>query len=668
MRKQLKHFYEFGPFRLEPDERQLLCRDKPVPLTSKAFDMLLVLVENSGHLLDKEELLKQVWPGSFVEEANLSHHIYKLREVLGEGEDGSKYIETVPRRGYRFVAKVIEIHDEPGKEILVTGHSRTSLTVEESVEEEAADSEAMLKAFPLGPITRANSEAVQGRPVLPVVASPQKSSALILAGMTFLLLAAAEYFFWTRHNVTKAISTPGPIRSLAVLPFRPLSAESRDESLELGMADALITKLSNVKQVVVRPTSAILKYEDSAQDLLAAGREQGVDAVIEGKVQRLGDEVKLTVQLVRVSDGTSLWAGTFNDKFTSIFAMQDSISAQVAASLVPQLTGDEQKRLAKHYTDNIEAYQLYLEGRVYWWKFSPEGAEKSISYYNKAIALDPSYALAYAGLSFSYSVQGAIGAVAPIEAYQKSKIAAETAVRLDGDLAEAHVALGGKSLFFERDWPNARKEFERAIELNPNQPDAHELLGYYWEVFQQYDKADAELKNAQRITPLMGLVNMDVAALAYYQHHYDEAIDLYWKAHNLDPDFLPFPFMLAQAHERKGDYERAINECQRALSSAPDDQNALSTLGYAYARAGRRNEAQVILDKLVTRRKQHFVSPFMIALLSTALDKKDEAIDWLNKAVDERDPQLIWVGVEPQLDPLRTDQRFKQLLQKLGIP
>lgn len=660
MRKQLKHFYEFGPFRLEPDERQLFCRDLPVALTPKAFDMLLVLVEHSGHLLDKEELLKRVWPESFVEEANLSHHIYKLREVLGQGDEEGKYIETVPRRGYRFIAEVIEIHDEPSEEILLAEHSRARIMVEESeVQDDLPASDAMLKRGPVLLEVAARSKDEPRRNEL---------FRLIVWPLTLLVVISAGYFFWTRHSVTRATATTGPIRSLAVLPFRPLSAESRDESLELGMADALITKLSNVKQVVVRPTSAILKYENSGQDLLAAGREQGVDAVIEGKVQRLGDEVKLTVQLIRVSDGTSLWAGTFNDKFTSIFAMQDSISAQVAASLVPQLTGDEQKRIAKHYTDNIEAYQLYLEGRVYWWKFSPEGAEKSISYYNQAIALDPSYALAYAGLSFSYSVQGAIGAVAPIEAYEKSKSAAETAVRLDDTLAEAHVALGGKSLFFERDWANARKEFERAIELNPNQPDAHELLGYYWEVVQQYDKAGAELKNAQRITPLMGLVNMDVAALAYYQHHYDEAIELFWKAHNLDPDFLPFPFMLGQAYERKGDYERAIKECQKALQSTPDDPNMLSMLGYAYARGGRRNEAQVILDKLVKRRKQHFVSPFMIALLCTALDKKDEAIDWLNKAVDERDPQLIWVGIEPQLDPLHTDQRFKQLLQKLGIP
>ncbi len=667
MRKQLKHFYEFGPFRLEPHERQLLCRDKPVALTAKAFDMLLVLVENSGHLLDKEELLKKVWPGSFVEEANLSHHIHKLREVLGEGKDGGKYIETVPRRGYRFVAEVIEIHDEPGEEILVTGHSRTSLTVEESVGEEAADFEPTLKRFPLDPITRAKSDAGQSRPVLPLVASRQKSSALILAGMVFLILIAGGYFFWTRHSVTKATSTPGTIRSLAVLPFRPLSAESRDESLELGMADALITKLSNVKQVVVRPTSAILKYENAEQDLLSAGREQAVDAVIEGKVQRLGDEVKLTVQLIRVSDGTSLWAGTFNDKFTSIFAMQDSISAQVAASLVPQLTGEEQQRIAKHYTDNIAAYQLYQKGRLYWYKFTPEGVEKSIDYFNQAIALDRNYALAYAGLSFAYSVQGAIGARAPVEILSQTETAARTAIRLDDSLAEAHVALGGKFLFFQHDWTKAELEFERAIELNPNLSDAHQLLGYYWEVMKQYDKAEEEIRNAQLIAPLMGLPNMDVANLAYYEHHYDEAISLYARAHALDPDFLPVPFFLGQAYERKGMFDRAIEESRKALEKSPDNPSVLSILGYAYARAGKQAEAIAILNKLKQMRKRHYVSPFMIALLAVSLDQKEQAFDWLNKAVDERDPQIIWLALDPELEPLHPDQRFTQLLQRLGV-
>jgi DNA-binding winged helix-turn-helix (wHTH) protein/TolB-like protein/Tfp pilus assembly protein PilF len=656
MSKQVKHFYEFGPFRLEPEERQLLRQGVAVPLTPKAFDMLLVLVGHSGHLMDKEELMKCVWPGSFVEEANLSHHIHKLREVLGEAEDGEKYIQTVPRRGYRFVAHVTEMHDE-GVDLVLQEHSHERVVVEESEDDHTIEA---------GPFAEA-----PGRAALPEQVTTRKQQlsprVWIGAAVCLVVLIIAGYFFWTRHKAVTPVATAGQIHSLAVLPFKPLSAESRDESLELGIADALITKLSNVKQIIVRPTSAILKYENSDQDLLADGREQEVDAVFEGKVQRLGNQIRLTAQLVRVSDGNTLWAGTFNDQFTNIFTMEDSISAQVAESLVARLTGDEQQRIAKHYTDNIEAYQLYQKGRLYWYRFTPEGVEKSIDYFNQAIALDPNYALAYAGLSFAYSAQGAIGARPPLEVLPKSKDAARTALRLDDNLAEAHVAMGGKSLFYERDWSNAEKEFQRAIELNPNQTDAHELLGYYWEVMKQYDKAGAELKNAQRIAPLVGLINSDVAGQAYYEHHYDEAIALGKKAHELDPDFLLVSFLLGQAYERKGQYEQAINECKSALVSFPDDPNILSALAYADARAGKTAEAQAILNKFLEQRKQHYVPPFMIALVCVGLDKKDDAFGWLNKAFEERDPQLIWVAAEPQFDELHSDQRFTDLLRRMNI-
>lgn len=656
MNRREKHSYEFGPFRLDAAQRLLLRDGAVVPLTLKAFDLLLVLVESDGQVLSKDELMQKVWPDSYVEEANLSHHIHKLREALGR-EGGDKYIETLARRGYRFVAKVNEVQAED-VELQAHEDSHARAAVEESgsaVQPPAGD------FFVTEPDRTANPEASSKR------RKQLSPSAWAGAAVALLLLIAGGYFLWTRH-ATPTIASTSQIRSLAVLPFRPLSAESHDESLELGMADALITKLSNVKQVVVRPTSSVLKYTAAGQDMLAAGREQGVDAIVEGQMQKAGDRIRFTVHLIRVSDGAPMWAGTFDDRFTNVFAVQDEISQEVAQALVSKLTGTEQQQIAKHYTDNIEAYQLYQKGRVYWWKFSPEGAEKSISYFNQAIALDPNYALAYAGLSFSYSVQGAIGSIPPVEAYPKSKSAAETAVRLDDTLAEGHVALGGKSLFFERDWPGARKEFERAIELNPNQPDAHELLGYYWEVAGQFDKAGAELRSAQKITPLMGLINMDVGALEYYQHHYDEAIDLYGKAHTLDPDFVPFPFMLAQAYERKGAPELAIDECRKALVSSPNNPNILNALGYAYASAGRKDEAQTILNSFLEMRKKHFVSPFMIALLYTSMARKDEAFDWLNKAYDERDPQLIWFHIDPQLDSLHSDPRFTQLLQRMRIP
>jgi DNA-binding winged helix-turn-helix (wHTH) protein/TolB-like protein/tetratricopeptide (TPR) repeat protein len=659
MSKNPKHFYEFGPFRLDAADRLLLRDKQVVPLTPKAFEMLRILVQSGGRLLSKEELMRSLWPDSFVEEANLSHNIYILREALGEKQNGHKYIETLPRRGYRFVAAVTEILDE-GADLFLEEQTRASIVIEE---DEARQPTTNADAMP------SLEESVSAK--LPGNAKEIKRwlrpSVLIGGGVILFGLALAAYLLWTRRNDQPTVTT-GQIRSLAVLPFKPLSAESRDETLELGMTDALITKLSNVKQVIVRPTSSILKYASSDQDLLAAGREQGVDAVIDGKVQKVGDQLRLTVQLIRVSDGTSLWAGTFDDKFTNLFALQDSISSQVAQALVLHLTGDEQQRIVKHYTDNIEAYQLYQKGRLYWYKFTPEGVEKSIDYFNQAIALDPNYALAYAGLSFAYSVQGAIGALPPLEVFPKSKRAAEMAMKLDDTLAEAHVAIGGKDLFFERNWSNAEKEFQRALELNPNQPDAHQLLGYYWEVMKQFDKAEAEIRNAQKIAPLMGLMNADVATLPYYQHRYDEAITLYLKTRDLDPDFIPVPFLPAQIYERKGMYQQAINECQKALASSPDNPSILPVLGYAYARAGRTGEAQAILNKLQETRKQRFVSPFMIALLCAGLDKKDEAIEWLNKAFDEHDPQLIWVDLDPELEVLHSDPHYRDLMQRMGIP
>jgi DNA-binding winged helix-turn-helix (wHTH) protein/TolB-like protein/Flp pilus assembly protein TadD len=657
MNRPVKHFYEFGAFRLDAAQRLLLREGTVVPLTLKAFDLLITLVESDGQVLTKDELMHRVWPDSFVEEANLSHHIHKLREALGERENGDKYIKTLARRGYRFVAEVSEVCEE-GVHLQMHEHSVARIVVEESDDEDyITENEAFVAARGSGP----TAERVTGRKTL--------FSLRVWAGAVIgvLALMAAGYSLFTRHAAPPIAST-SQIRSLAVFPFRPLSADSHDESLELGMADALITKLSNVKQVIVRPTSSVLKYADSSQDLLAAGREQDVDAVLEGQMQKAGDRIRFTVNLVRVSDGVPMWAATFDDQANNIFVVQDEISQQVAQALVAKLTGIEQQQIAKHYTENIEAYQLYSQGRIYWFKFSPEGAEKSIDLYNQAIALDPSYALAYAGLSFSYSVQGAIGAVRPADAYLKSKAAADTAVKLDDSLAEAHVALGGKSLFFEHDWPNAKKEFERGIELNPNFADAHELLGYYWEVMGQYDKANAELKNAQRVEPLMGLVNADVAALAYYQHHYDEAIELFGKVRKLDPDFVPLPYVLAQAYERKGEYGRAIEECRKAGISSPDDPSLLTVMGYAFAGAGQKADAQTILNNVLAMRGQHYVSPFMIALLFTGLDQKTEAMDWLDKAFEERDPQLIWVHLDPQLDSLHSDSRFKSLLQRMRIP
>jgi TolB-like protein/Flp pilus assembly protein TadD len=446
-----------------------------------------------------------------------------------------------------------------------------------------------------------------------------------------------------------------------------LSVEGRDEVLELGMADALITKLSNVHQIVVRPTSAVLKYNGASQDVLAAGREQSVDAVIDGKVQKVGDRIRATVQLIRVSDGASLWADTFDDQFTNVFSVQDSISERAAHALVTQLSGDEAQRVARHYTDNVQAYQLYLEGRYYWAKFSEDGVKRAIDYFNQAIAIDPNYALAYTGLAESYSVQGAMGIVSPVETMLPAKRAVELALSKDDSLAQAHQAAGGFFLLYQRDWPQAKRELDRAVELNPNLPDPHELLGYYWEVMGDLDRAQRELEIAQRAAPLTSVVNMDLAALPYYRRNYDQALALYNQYHNLDAEFVPLPFFPAQAYERKGAYDQAIAAAQQTLKSSPDDPALLALIGYAQARAGKTNEFQSLKSRLDEMQHHRYVSPFMLALFYTGGGDKDRGLAELDRAFVIHDPQLIWLNVDPEFDPLRDDPRFNELLRRLKM-
>jgi DNA-binding winged helix-turn-helix (wHTH) protein/TolB-like protein len=348
-------FYEFGPFRLDPKERLLLRDGQALTLTPKAFDTLLLLVENSGHLLTKEEMLRRLWPDTFVEEANLTNNISILRKALGETQDGHPYIRTIARVGYRFVASVRLtsgnaaklIVDEPGTSTLV-GREDVIAGVYEK--------------------TRAK-EGVSG---IRRFALQTLAACVVLAG-----LAVGSYFWINQREQQSA--TGVKIRSIAVLPFKPLVAGSRNEALELGMADTLITKLSNLTEITVRPTSAVRKYTNLEQDPVAAGREQQVDAVLDGSIQWSGEKIRVSTRLIRVNDGSQLWTHQCDEQCADVFAMQDSIAEEIAGTLALKLTGEERKLLTKHYTENREAFQLYLMGRFFWNKGTRDAGEKSIA-------------------------------------------------------------------------------------------------------------------------------------------------------------------------------------------------------------------------------------------------------------------------------------------------
>ena len=361
-----RHCYEFGSFRVDESERLLLRGEDVVPLTPKAFEMLLVLLESSGRVLTKEELIKRVWPDSFVEEANLSHNIYKLREALGQGSNGEKYIETVPRRGYRFVAKVTAVQDH-GADLIVAEHSRSRIVVEEDDQSEhlietRAGQIAQSRALPSRIPSRGARKA---KPTLVVAA------ALVLIG---LVVAASIYFWRTRGSATVDGAL---LRSIAVLPFKPLATNDRDESLEMGMADTLISRLSTVKDLNVRPFSAVRRYTRLEDEVARAGRELNVDAVLDGSIQKSGDRVRVSVRLVKVEGGLVIWSDQFDEKFTDIFAVQDAISRRVGNQLAPKLNGNPRGELGKPAAANTDAYIAYVKGRYFFRKFNPADHQRA---------------------------------------------------------------------------------------------------------------------------------------------------------------------------------------------------------------------------------------------------------------------------------------------------
>lgn len=652
MSQQAKHFYEFGAYRIDTLDHLLLRNGEVVPLPPKTFDLLLVLVESNGRVLTKEELMKQVWPDTFVEEANLSHHVFTLRKALGEDGEG-KYIETIPRRGYRFVASVAEVRDE-SDEVIVAERTLSRIVIEQTESPS---------------IETGQSHSHQTAPVLALAAGTERRTfTLMLASGAIVLALAAGIFLWKTANPKIEQSAKG-VKSIAVLPFKPLVADSRNELLEIGMADTLITKLSGITQLIVRPLSAIRKYTWLEQDSIAAGRELGVDYVLEGNLQMEGEKVRASVRLLSVKDARAIWTDKFDEKSTdSIFSLQDSISQQVARALVPKLTGEQQRQLAKRYTDNTEAYNLYLKGRFFWNRFNEDGLKKAIEYFNQAIAVDPNYALAYTGLAGVYNVQGALGIVPPAETWSKARWAAEKAVELDDKLAKSHQVLGTIKLMYEWDWLGAERELTRAIELNPTDGEPHNLYAYYCEATGQLDKALSEIRRAQELAPLSPVINTDVASALYYQGNYEEAMNAYRKAEELDPHFGPGPlFLPAQIYEQKGEYDQAIAECQKAFATFGRDPGILAILGYAYAGSGKRREAQNLLAEIESLRKRRYFSSIDVALVHTGLGDKDGAFAWLTKAYEARDPQLIWVNVEPELRSLRTDPRFTDLLHRMNL-
>lgn len=578
--------YHFGPFCLDAGERVLLRDGRLVPLPAKALTTLLTLVLSRGQLIEKDVLIQRVWPDEFVEEGNLSQHIFMLRKALGETVGNAKYIETVPRRGYRFVAPVSERRKEFAE---VANPVGKRVTTRKDTQQRLAD-----------------------------------------------------------------------IPSIAVLPFETLGATMQDEYLGLGIADALITRLSKLRKVKVRPTSAVRNA--IKDDAVSFGRALKVATVLEGTIQKWDEYIRVTVQLVSIRDGTTLWAERFDEKFTNIFAIEDSISEQAAAALTVKLTAEEQELLAKRYTENTQAHQAYLKGRYFYERRTQDGLAKSIEYFESAIRLDPYYAIAYAGLAECYCMLVSFDLVPPKESMPKAKEAALKAISIEPNLAEAHAALGWILL---NDWEltAAEKEFKRAIELNANYSTGHHYYAIYLRHMRNFDMSLAETKKAQELDPTSASRKATEAVTLYCAGRYDEALEEIHRALELDVNSTIAHYGLARIYVQRGMYDAAITEYERTMSLFGKSPELLSHLGYVYAVSGKMAAARKILEELEESSKSCYLPSFYRALVYVGLDQKELAFECLEKAYEEHDVNLVSLAVEPTLASLRDDPRFTRLLQ-----
>lgn len=461
---------------------------------------------------------------------------------------------------------------------------------------------------------------------------------------------------------------PIPEKSMAVLPFKPLSESNRDEVLELGMADTLIAKLSASREIIVTSLTAVRKYDDLKQDPVSIGRLLRVNSVLEGNLQRLGDRIRVTARLIKVLDGSSIWAGTFDEKFTDVFALQDAISEKVVAALSLRLNQDEHKRLTKRYTENVAAYQLYLTGRYHWSNLSPPELQKSIEFFKKAIEADPGYALAYYGLAESLRASSINSDMPPNEVMPLATSAARKAIELDPTLAEPHVTLSFVYLFYDWNWAEAEKEATRAIALNPNLAWAHMAYAHYLSDVGRHEEAIAAAARARELEPVSLILNSLEGARLYYARQYDEAQARLQKVLELNPNFWVAHRYLGHVAIAKGNYAEAVAQFSKAKELARGNTQPPSMLAYIAARTGDTAKARAMLQDLKALSAKRYVPSLNIAVAHLGLGETDEALSWLEKAFEEHDVQLQFLKVDPTFDPLRSELRFVALLKRLGLP
>ena len=630
------HRLRFATFEVDAGSRELFKQGRKVKLQEQPFELLLALLERPGEVLTREELEQRIWPDDTVVDFDrgINRAINRVRDALGDSAENPRFVETLPRRGYRFIAPVQEL-DLADAELAPSG-----------------EGEGATREPPAGPTSGARAFA--GKRVL-------------LAAAGAMALAAA--LFWNPGNWRDRLTGASPgyqVRSIAVLPFANLSNDPAQEYFTDGITDELITDLASLDGVRVISRTSVMSYKGKRQPLPAIASALGVDAVVEGSVVRANQRVRITAQLLLARKDRHLWAASFERDLGDILSVQRDIAAAIARQIrahVSSVAGSRRTAIAP------AAYDDYLQGRFFWNRRSVPDTLTAIRYFERAIGIDPNAAVAWAGLADCYNTQAAEqGAPNREELFSKATAAAVRALEIDPDLGEAHASLGYTYLFHTWDWAGAKRELDRAVELNPNDASAHDWLSHYSIAMRQFDASLANSKTALEIDPLNPLRRAHMVWHLLFSRRYDDVISQGQRLLQDAPALTGVLAFRGLAYERKGMLPDAIATLQKAVDAEHGDSSALADLSHAYAAAGQHDKAHAILEQLLARSQREFVSPEILANIYCGLNDRERAMDWLEKAYAARTPGLVYIGVDAVYDPLRSEARFQALLHKLQLP
>jgi TolB-like protein/DNA-binding winged helix-turn-helix (wHTH) protein/Flp pilus assembly protein TadD len=614
-----------------------------IKVQQQPLKLLEILLERPGEVVTREELRSRVWTdetfGDFDQAVNIA--IAKLRSALGDSAENPRFIETLPKRGYRFIAEVSVVGDNANKR------------GPESAASPPPETGSVGKVEDPGLAISRTGPKRRWWPALLVI----PASALVLS-----LVILSVWLFRSR------VRPPTGIRSLAVLPLDNLSGDASQNYFADGMTDELITDLAQISALRVISRTSVMAYKGARKPLPQIARELNVDAVVEGTVLRSGDQVRITAQLIEASTDKHLWSQSYEGDLRDTLALQNSVASAIADQIRISLTPQEKAALKDARVVKPEAYESYLKGRYFWNKRTGDGLKVALAYFNEAIEEDPSYAQAYSGLADTYALLGdwQYAVMTPKEAFPKAKAAAIKALELDNTLGEAHNSLAFVLDGFDWDFESAGKQFRRAIELNPGYATAHHWYAWHLSLLGRFDEAVAEMKKAENLDPLSLIINADLAELLDLAHFYDESIRQSRKTIEMDPNFALAHNQLAQAYLQKHMYEEAVAELKAAVQLSGGSPTCVANLARAYVASGKRSEALELLSDLKKRSSPSYSNAAEIAMIYASLGDADQALSWLEKGYEERfNPGVL---LRPGFDPLRSDPRFEEIMRRIGLP